>query len=97
MNIIFNNIEGLNQLITIQVILGEAIIRQQTLPLLFAKNEFVSLCQSISKDTRPLEIKCIDTNEYSESGKQLENSLSFRNNTMLSFLKDKENESNKCV
>jgi hypothetical protein len=72
----FINIDGLDEQCLITVRIGNTIAQQINVPLLFAQQQFMQVIQQISKDTRPMEVKCI-RQVFTEEGRQIENSLAF--------------------
>lgn len=84
----FINIDELNEQCIIIVQLGNQIIQQISVPILFAVEQFKQLILQTKNDSRPIQIKCT-RQEYTEEGKLLNNSLTFNN---LSWIKNFENE-----
>jgi hypothetical protein len=78
----FNGFDDLNELCTITVHLGNAVVQQTQLPLLFCQQQFMQLIQEISKDNRPMKVQAV-RQEYTEEGRVLHNSLTFQNNSYV--------------
>jgi hypothetical protein len=84
----FNGFSELNEMCTITVRIGNTIIQQQNLPLIFCQQQFMQLVQQLAKDQRPMSVICT-RQVFTEEGKQIENSLTFNN---LSWIKEFEKE-----
>lgn len=86
----FNGFEDLNETCLIQVKLGNAIIQKQSLPLIFAQQNFMQLVMELSRDQRPM--CCVCTRQvFTEENRQIPNSLEFRNNSYVKEF-DKEEQ-----
>jgi hypothetical protein len=88
-NININGFNGLNETGIITVYLGNTIIQQQQLPLIFCQQQYMQIVQQLARDQRPM--KCICTKQVftEETGRQISNSLTFMN---LSWIKEFEKE-----
>lgn len=73
--------------ITVQ--LGNTIVQQVSVPLFAARTHFTQLAKQASKDSNPLQVKCI-RKEYTESDRELENSLAFENKAFIEAFGEKE-------
>jgi glutamate formiminotransferase len=71
-----------NELVTVEVQLGNQIIQKQQMPILFASQEFPQLIKQMAQDKRPLKIS-FTKNDYNNSGKIIPNSLIFKNNAFI--------------
>jgi len=83
----FNNFGDINQQVTIEIQLGNQIVEKTQLPTIFAKQHFLQVVQQIKNDGRPIKIKCT-MYDYTETGKMIENSLTFRNLAFLNNFKE---------
>ena len=72
--------------ITVQ--LGTTIIQQVSVPLFAARTHFTQLVKQASGDSRPLQVKCV-CKEYTESDRELENSLAFENKSFIEAFGEK--------
>jgi len=78
MNINVNFFDGMTEEVIIEVQLGNQVVERTQMPLIFAKQQFLNILNQIMNDSRPMKITCLRS-EYTESGKKLENSLTFKN------------------
>jgi hypothetical protein len=87
-----NRFDGLNEMSIITVYLGNAIIQQNQLPLVFCQQQFIQFVQQLAKENRPM--KCICTRQVltEETERQISNSLIFMNNTYVKEFGEKEKE-----
>ncbi len=85
------NFESLNEQCLISVHLGNATIEQFQIPLLFSQHKFIEIVKAISKENRPMQVKCL-RQDFSESGRCLDNCLIFQN---LSWVKEFNEEDKK--
>ena len=84
----FNPFGNMAETAIIEVRLGNTIVEKQEMPLMFAKEQMAQAIQNMSRDSRPMQIKCIRY-DYTEEDKKIENSLAFQNNV---FIKNFERE-----
>lgn len=84
----FNPFGDMAETCIIEVRLGNTIVERQEMPLMFAKEQMAQAIQNMSRDSRPMQVKCIRY-DHTDEGKKLENSLSFQNSV---FVKNFEKE-----
>jgi len=78
----FNSFENLQEQCEIEVTLGDTIIEKSSLPVVFARNQFMQMVKQLSQDSRPIKIVCY-RKEYTDEGLELQNSLIFKNNSYI--------------
>jgi hypothetical protein len=68
----------------IEITLGNQIIQQAQLPLVFARNEFINCINQLKQDSRPMKAKFSRIEYSEETNREIENSLTYHNNAYVS-------------
>jgi hypothetical protein len=73
----------------IAVKLGNTIIQKIELPMMIARMQMAQIIQEIAYDSRPMQVKC-SVPCFSESGRELEDSITFENQAYKNAFGGKE-------
>lgn len=79
----FNPFEDLQEQCEIEVTLGNQVIERNSLPVIFAKGQFMQMVKQLSTDSRPIKAVCY-RKDFTEEGRELNNSIIFKNPAFVS-------------